>query len=105
MESDQSDDQDGFVHQGGRRQQKAKKHTKRCSRPLDFVNKVHNKVMVTPKNKGGDADKNVYSYTILEYLTAEVLKLTGNASKDLRMKRINPRHLQLDLGGTRNLTR
>ena len=79
---------------GGKAKAKAKTRSYRAG--LQFpVGRVHRYL-----RKGHYADRigsgaPVYLAAVLEYLSAEILELAGNAARDNKKQRIIPRHLQL----------
>nr|6W4L_A Chain A, Histone H2B 1.1,Histone H2A type 1 [Xenopus laevis] len=75
----------------------AKKAKTRSSRAgLQFpVGRVHRLLRKGNYAERVGAGAPVYLAAVLEYLTAEILELAGNAARDNKKTRIIPRHLQL----------
>ena len=75
---------------------KAKPQTRSAKAGLQFpVGRIHRFL-----KSGGYSDRigagaPVYVAAVMEYLTAEVLELAGNAARDNKKTRIVPRHIQL----------
>ncbi|CAF0753443.1 unnamed protein product [Didymodactylos carnosus] len=82
---------------------KAVSHSKLAG--LQFpVGRIHRLLRKGNTNRIGRGSA-VYMAAVLEYLTAEILELAGNAARDNKKQRITPRHLQLAIRNDEELAK
>ena len=94
----------------GRGKGKAKKGSKATTRSnragLQFpVGRIHRHLREGRYADRVGAGAPVYLAAVLEYLTAEILELAGNAARDNKRTRIVPRHIQLAVRNDEELNR
>ncbi|XP_035946622.1 histone H2AX [Halichoerus grypus] len=89
---------------GGKARAKAKSRSSRAG--LQFpVGRVHRLLRKGHYAERVGAGAPVYLAAVLEYLTAEILELAGNAARDNKKTRIIPRHLQLAIRNDEELNK
>ncbi|CAD6927804.1 unnamed protein product [Tilletia controversa] len=92
---------------GGKAGETASKSTTRSARAgLQFpVGRMHRLLRNGNYAQRVGAGAPVYLAAVLEYLTAEILELAGNAARDNKKARIIPRHLQLAIRNDEELNK
>ena len=89
---------------GGKARSKAKSRSARAG--LQFpVGRVHRFLRKGNYAERVGAGAPVYLAAVMEYLAAEILELAGNAARDNKKTRINPRHLQLAIRNDEELNK
>lgn len=91
----------------GKGKAKGSKSKTRSSRAgLQFpVGRIHRFLRQGNYGQRVGAGGPVYLAAVLEYLSAEILELAGNAARDNKKSRIIPRHLQLAIRNDEELNR
>jgi histone H2A len=85
---------------------KAKSKSRSTRAGLQFpVGRVHRMLRKGNYAQRVGAGAPVYMAAVLEYLSAEVLELAGNAARDNKKTRIIPRHLQLAIRNDEELNK
>ena len=91
---------------GGKVKAKAAKKSRSSRAGLQFpVGRIHRLLRKGRYAKLVGAGAPVYLAAVMEYLTAEILELAGNAARDNKKSRIIPRHLQLAIRNDEELNR
>ena len=89
---------------GGKVRAKGKTRTSRAG--LQFpVGRMHRLLRKGHYAERVGAGAPVYLAAVLEYLSAEILELAGNAARDNKKTRIIPRHLQLAIRNDEELNK
>ncbi|XP_049913312.1 histone H2A-beta, sperm-like [Epinephelus moara] len=89
-----------------RRTPRAKAKTRSPRAGLQFpVGRVHRLLRKGNYAERVSAGAPVYLAAVLEYLTAEILELAGNAARDNKKTRIIPRHQQLAVSNDEELNK
>ena len=89
---------------GGKVRKAAETRSKRAG--LTFpVGRIHRLLKKGNYAERIGAGAPVYLASVLEYLTAEILELAGNAARDNKKSRIIPRHLQLAIRNDEELNK
>lgn len=91
---------------GGKRDSSRKSSSRSEKAGLQFpVGRIHRFLRRGNYSQRVGSGAPVYLAAVLEYLTAEILELAGNAAADNKKKTISPRHLQLAIRNDEELNK